>query len=1051
MSKIKRINISDFRIYEGKQEFNFEKNGSAANLIALYAPNGYGKTSFYDAIEWSFSDQIKRIGTPKTDEEVKQLDYNKEIKDKIILTNRKSYKNNKKGKIHIVTENGDVSKTVKTYSRRGTGTKNDYCGGEYNGDFDAEKLKKLPSLNILSQDQIDSFLRFTDAEKKFDQLNEFTNQIKEELFRFKKVDATFSLLSKSIDDLKKDLGKNESALGKIKVKSSDLVALNELIIKVTDQKFIEFQQEPLSKDISETEFQEFEEKLVNAKMSIKDRLELCEKKINQAKELSENFKINQETKKELDKCEGIIKSLNEKKKLFADKTSLEIIIEKDTKVLADLSKMIKEYKLLLEGTSNAKKVSSAIKEENKSLVDNKEKLTKAKSIITSLDKRINELKKYLEDQSITIKKHQEWTKERKQQLVEQDEYVKHIQIQEKELSEIETKVVPLEKEIKELITNRDLFKEIIESKRWGDFIDYASDEFIIQQKSHTTLLSERKQIIEDLQSTEKELKASGTLVENLKRIQSWGADFVTQRNESNCPLCNTPFDTFELLISQIERDKLDALDIPKIEIRLNNLQKREKELLTDLSRIELLLKEDIEKQIRKLIESIKQKDTRIEKLTKQRSNCSIEIKTANAKKIAVAKKLSEAILQLNIPEDVKEEEYAQYIQDKTDGFEKMESLYSGNIERYNSLKYSVLDVVTSCNGKNNKISDEINKLETDIKYVEYIKLLKICDLSPKESLSSDFKSQYITPKQKRASEEEEKFSANKNKLIEFKKKIKEHKSEKLEEQIDGELVEKEAQRTVLKQSFDSFTKSLESLSSDEIKTKEQLEEFIKEKGEQGKTIQHTKEDILSLESKSEIVQKQIDKKALEQEYRDIKKKLDSFIEAKDKVSSTRKKCVDYIQAGIETTFNKKVINEIYKRIEPHPSLDEIYFRAEIGDNGKPRLVITAKGGGDELNPNLFLSAGQVNVLSLSIFLAKAYEYGSKTISTIFMDDPIQNLSDINILSFIDVLRTLTQHHKKQIVISTHDEKFFRLLQNKIPEEYCSSKYIEFEAPGILKN
>ena len=211
------------------------------------------------------------------------------------------------------------------------------------------------------------------------------------------------------------------------------------------------------------------------------------------------------------------------------------------------------------------------------------------------------------------------------------------------------------------------------------------------------------------------------------------------------------------------------------------------------------------------------------------------------------------------------------------------------------------------------------------------------------------------------------------------------------------------------------------------------------------------DNILSIQSKSEIVREQIDKQVLEKELKSLEEEEEKYITAYEKLGVTRKSCVDHIQKGIETTFNKKVINEIYQRIEPHPSLDEIYFRAEIGDNGKPRLVITTKGGGDELNPNIFLSAGQVNVLSLSIFLAKAYEYGSEIISTIFMDDPIQNLSDINILSFIDVLRTLTQDHDKQIVISTHDEKFFRLLQNKMPEEYCNSKFLEFEAPGVVKH
>ena len=156
-----------------------------------------------------------------------------------------------------------------------------------------------------------------------------------------------------------------------------------------------------------------------------------------------------------------------------------------------------------------------------------------------------------------------------------------------------------------------------------------------------------------------------------------------------------------------------------------------------------------------------------------------------------------------------------------------------------------------------------------------------------------------------------------------------------------------------------------------------------------------------------------------------------------------------MQEGIDSYFNKDIINQIYGRIEPHPSLKEINFVADIGDKG-PRLRISAKGMNDEVNPSIYLSTGQVNILSLSIFLAQAFKNGNDTVSTIFMDDPLHNLSDVNVLSFIDLLRSLTTIHKKQVVISTHDEKFYRLLQSKLPEDFTSSKYLELSSAGQLR-
>lgn len=231
---------------------------------------------------------------------------------------------------------------------------------------------------------------------------------------------------------------------------------------------------------------------------------------------------------------------------------------------------------------------------------------------------------------------------------------------------------------------------------------------------------------------------------------------------------------------------------------------------------------------------------------------------------------------------------------------------------------------------------------------------------------------------------------------------------------------------------------------------EVIDQFIEKNG---KNNEYLEENINQLDLFETHVERAINQN-LRSEYinkqETLREQLEPVKAAKVRLNKLITSCMTYMQEGIDSYFNKEVINKMYQRIEPHPSLREINFIAEIGDKG-PRLLISAKGDNEEVNPAIYLSAGQVNVLSLSIFLAKAFEHGGDSISTIFMDDPVHNLSDINILSFIDLLRILTSTHNKQIVLSTHDEKFFKLMQNKIPEKYNKSKYIELSSEGMIKS
>ena len=60
------------------------------------------------------------------------------------------------------------------------------------------------------------------------------------------------------------------------------------------------------------------------------------------------------------------------------------------------------------------------------------------------------------------------------------------------------------------------------------------------------------------------------------------------------------------------------------------------------------------------------------------------------------------------------------------------------------------------------------------------------------------------------------------------------------------------------------------------------------------------------------------------------------------------------------------------------------------------------------------------------------------------------MDSINILAIIELFRSLVANYDKQIILSTHDENFHRLLEKKIPTEYFDSKFIELETFGTVK-
>uniref|UniRef100_UPI00187D1373 hypothetical protein n=1 Tax=Metasolibacillus meyeri TaxID=1071052 RepID=UPI00187D1373 len=148
-------------------------------------------------------------------------------------------------------------------------------------------------------------------------------------------------------------------------------------------------------------------------------------------------------------------------------------------------------------------------------------------------------------------------------------------------------------------------------------------------------------------------------------------------------------------------------------------------------------------------------------------------------------------------------------------------------------------------------------------------------------------------------------------------------------------------------------------------------------------------------------------------------------------------------------FNlKETIQTIFEQINSHPLFTKLDLTLDTYRNNNCLTINVSKiQDTDEIkaNASYVLSSAQVNSIALSIFLAMSLKQKWSPLNLIGLDDPIQSMDEVNIISFIDLIRLFVDKHKKQIIISTHDQSFHKLLLKKF--RYYNIATIEYEAYG----
>lgn len=1042
--KIKEVQISNFRAFQDVKSstFNFIYNkNEISDLISIYAPNGFGKTSFYDAVEWGITGKIERFDLVGDFEKTRKE--NKKGGNKSILQHIGS---TGLGFVNVITDKESFYKEITNV--------------EYN--------HKKPVQNkyfrdvVLSQEMIDNFLKEQTAEVRYSKFVETFPEVSKYDNTYKNI---ISLLKRTSDETKrieKEKKKNEAEQLDIDfdLEFKKFDQINEAILYLNN----------LNEKLVTIEKDSFNESFYNVLTSqVKSKLVSLDESLNKIKFRIDNIRLAVQGE-ESDKNSGLINFLENKKKLNGfEKTINELrkiisLIDNKDKTQNEINHIqanIDADKVLQRKFLEIEKIIETYLRLNNEVLNNEEKISNLNK--NNID--IQNENTITNESTIKLKNKIDQLND---ELKQTQSKLNDLPTQKKKLELEQKKLEPITKELNDISTsragsNRSLEALKLKIKQLNYYESRITDDIEIlyeltEFKSQKKLILEIKKLQEsvkkrnsDLLKIQEDINSQNQFNVELKDFVTNGLNIINRNNSSECPLCSQTYKSFEELSAKIIENKL----------------------------LDIYLKEKLELKS-KIQEEIKQNvgvlNSNVDKLKKQING---QIQPFKTDLLKLEKKLN----QLSIQEQEKriELEVIQNNLNEVNLFfdnEKNISIFEGNIKgKLEKIKKQISVINTKVNSDLSKLSDNQNLLKSKNKNIEILKntISKIKDQEEfnktklffnKVLNSNDITNDILTKEKKeldsKLSDLQTELSKKQNHLKGYITKLLSHSLSK--EVYINKIEEVNKLKTLRLNIYESYDNFIRTEFGIDIKnkTKKQIEEDFdrliqsekdnqketENKIERFKIIDILKDDCLKTTESKKILD---DIEILGKKILDLRYVETLLVEEKDNLEI-------YLKKTIDEFFYTDLINAIYKKIDPHPDYSYIEFNCEFGDS-KPRLQIyTNKTNVDgeiiKSVPVLYFSTAQINILSLSIFLARALKaknpLTNEPIDCIFIDDPIQSMDSINILSFIDLFRGIITSLGKQLIVSTHEENFHLLLQKKIPKDLFKSKFIEFETFGKLK-
>lgn len=1024
MKKISKITLENFRAFAGKNvvDFNNSEN-KPADLICIYGKNGSGKTSMFDGFEWFFTGKISLF-----EEDLKKNTANYKGR---ILKNKYAEEDATFG-IDIEYSDGDEGHRAGT--KRGNAI-NDYKKGKPKG-YCEHVLTDTRISQILPHNKIDSFVYASKPSVVYEEWGDLwdPNKIQRKTFEtvykvYKRCGDEYEEYNQKLKDVNTNL-KDINIEAKIELYNDSVRKYNEISVEdIPPLDLIEYTKEEyinINNNIWKERSGEQLNKYIMDQQQLDEQCEFLKQYLTEYRKWKEKqksiFDRNGRRQKIIEKCEYKKELLNKIDDL--EKRKIEII--EQTKEIQNVldEQWFERYKYHAQ-------IQNQYRILNEDLQNDRVELQKIKGNIEIQEEEIQRLKNRKE---IINLKCEEW----KKRLIDINESEETLLTETtlKFLDEIWEEDNKQLKNIGKLfhILTKVVEEDVIQSEEFSDLEDLNIRKLINDLAEQEEVLKyardDRKRKENEEKDRYERMKESFS---ELEQMMILAKNEVEKSSEAVCPVCKTTFRSKDELLNRIDPSVCHQALILFEKVNILEKEKweaREKEYENQIN----CAKDRIYDEIRKLNSSC----------------CSIEDELVICNDVLHDNQISKQkiksekeILQRDIEytfavqlDDITEEIIEKKCDEKKIVLEKKLIEYIGFLEREknNQSKYE-----KSLKRKKELIENyknSINEFNSDKDNHRKQQIME------KRGINSSHDLQRTVSK----------YSDEIQSIL---KEIKKQK-ELLAEYGIYQTVNIEKYKLFLKEKteyvdwVDKYEQYKNRLFKNRQLSQKNIRKYIEKINKNIENAQQ-KRDIFN-ECVSDIfIEKFIDKynNSLN-EKKKVREKL-QFSQYKERNAEIILKDVqNQLEEYIKSRFGSATINQIYSKIEPHKRFTKLQYKLGFDKNGNPEMYRMALNEtNSNLMPELFFSSAQLNTVALSIFLGGALSISKPKLNTILIDDPIGHFDDLNVLSFIDVLRTIISKTDWQIIISTHEENFYEIMKVKLNPKYYNSKFFVFQSEGNI--
>lgn len=152
---------------------------------------------------------------------------------------------------------------------------------------------------------------------------------------------------------------------------------------------------------------------------------------------------------------------------------------------------------------------------------------------------------------------------------------------------------------------------------------------------------------------------------------------------------------------------------------------------------------------------------------------------------------------------------------------------------------------------------------------------------------------------------------------------------------------------------------------------------------------------------------------------------------KDLETDVVRRQIDVIATHLQNL--EPTTQRLYQRLNAHPVFGNVRIKVDEKtrelDVEAEASVARERLGDIAVPPSAFFSDAQMNSLAITVFLAGALRQRWSGFNTILIDDPVQQMDEMNVYAFLDLVRGLASH--RQFIIFTCSRDFYLLALDKL--------------------